>query len=115
MHARLKWLFHKPERDITEELIDLRWALYQLSVKKAGTTEARDEAHQLTAENLARIPVPMLFLWTDHNPTQQIATAKKAMTYVPKSDWALIEDAGHWPQWEHTETFNTIVRDYLKR
>ena len=115
VHARLRWLFHKPERDITEELIDLRWALYQRSVGKAGATEARDEAHQLTPENLARIPVPTLFLWTDHNPSQQVATAKKAITFVPDSDWALIEDAGHWPQWEHPEIFNTIVRDYLKK
>ena len=28
------------------------------------------------------------------------------MTYVPDAEWALIEDAGHWPQWEHPETFN---------
>ena len=41
VHARLRWLFHKPERDITEELIDLRWALYQHSVGKAGN--AADE------------------------------------------------------------------------
>jgi 2-hydroxy-6-oxonona-2,4-dienedioate hydrolase len=115
VHKRLGWLFHKPERDITEELIDLRWALYQQSIGKAGSAEQRDPAHQLTPENLARIPVPMLFLWTDYNPSQQVATAKKAMTYVPDADWALIEDAGHWPQWEHPETFNKIVTDYLKK
>ena len=116
VRARLGWLFHKPERDITEELIDLRWALYQRSIGKAGNAgEERDPAHQLTPENLARIPVPMMFLWTDHNPSQQVVTAQKAMTYVRDADWALMEDSGHWPQWEHPETFNTIVRDYLKK
>ncbi len=100
VRERLGWLFTKPERDITEELIDLRWALYQLSVGKAGNTaEGRDPEHQLTPENLARITVPMLFLWTDHNPSQQVATAKKAMSYVPDAGWALMEDSGHWPQW----------------
>jgi 2-hydroxy-6-oxonona-2,4-dienedioate hydrolase len=114
VHARLRWLFHQPERDLTEELIDLRWALYQLSVGKAGNAaDERSPEHQLTPENLARISVPMMFLWTDHNPSQQIATAKKAMSYVPNAEWALIEDAGHWPQWEHPETFNKIVRNYL--
>lgn len=116
VYARLRWLFHQPERDLTDELVDLRWALYQRSVGKAGSGgDERSTTHQLTPENLARIPVPMLFLWTDHNPTQQIATAQKAMTSVPDADWALIEDAGHWPQWEHPETFNQIVSDYLKR
>ena len=114
VRERLGWLFTKPERDITEELIDLRWALYQLSIGKAGNTaEGRDPEHQLTPENLARITVPMLFLWTDHNPSQQVATAQKAMSYVPDAGWALMEDSGHWPQWEHPETFNTIVRTYL--
>jgi pimeloyl-ACP methyl ester carboxylesterase len=116
VRARLGWLFHKPERDITDELIDLRWALYQRSIGKAGnTSEERDPAHQLTPENLARIPVPMMFLWTDHNPSQQVATAKLAMSYVPDAEWALMEDSGHWPQWEHPEQFNEIVRTYLKK
>jgi 2-hydroxy-6-oxonona-2,4-dienedioate hydrolase len=116
VRARLGWLFHKPERDITEELIDLRWALYQMSIGKAGnTSEERDPEHQLTPENLARVRVPMMFLWTDHNPSQQVVTAKKAMTYVPDAEWALMEDSGHWPQWEHPERFNTIVRTYLTK
>jgi len=115
VHARLRWLFHQPERDLTEELIDLRWALYQRSAEKAGSGAENPSMEQLTPENLARIPVPMLFLWTDHNPTQQAVTAKKAMTFVRNADWALIEDSGHWPQWEHPETFNRIVAEYLKK
>jgi 2-hydroxy-6-oxonona-2,4-dienedioate hydrolase len=116
VHARLKWLFHKPERDITEELIDLRWALYQQSIGKAGPpNQIGKPEDDLTPENLARVPVPTLFFWTDFNPSQQVATAKKAMSYVPNAEWALMEDAGHWPQWEHPEEFNAVVADYLKR
>jgi 2-hydroxy-6-oxonona-2,4-dienedioate hydrolase len=116
VHARLKWLFHKPERDITPELIELRWSLYQRSLNKPSPAASiGDVTHELTPEVLARVSVPVLFLWTDHNPSQQVATAKKAMTYVPNAEWALIEDAGHWPQWEHPETFNRIVSEYLKR
>ncbi len=115
VHARLKWLFHKPERDITDELIDLRWNLYKQSVGKSGSLAVIGESeYDLTPENLARVPRPTLFLWTDHNPSQQAATAKEAMKYVKGSAWAMINDAGHWPQWEHPETFNKIVSDYLK-
>jgi pimeloyl-ACP methyl ester carboxylesterase len=116
VHARLRWLFHKPERDISDELVDLRWALYQLALGKPNPASSLgDTESELTPEVLARIPRPMLFLWTDHNPSQQVGTAKKAMSYVPDAEWALIEDAGHWPQWEHPETFNRIVTEYLKR
>jgi pimeloyl-ACP methyl ester carboxylesterase len=69
----------------------------------------------LTPENLALIPVPTLVLWTDHNPSQQVATAQKAMTYMLDAQWALIEDAGHWPQWEHPAQFHALVTDYLTR
>jgi pimeloyl-ACP methyl ester carboxylesterase len=116
VHERLKWLFHKPDRDINDELIDLRWALYQRALGKPnpasalGTTES-----ELTPEVLASIPRPMMFLWTDHNPSQQAKTAKVAMGYVKDAEWAMIEDAGHWPQWEHPEEFNRIVTEYLKK
>ena len=116
VHARLKWLFYKPDRDINDELIDLRWALYQRALGKPnpasslGTTES-----ELTPEVLARIPRPMLFLWTDHNPSQQAKTAKAAMQYVKDAEWAMIEDAGHWPQWEHPDEFNRIVTAYLNK
>ena len=116
VHARLRWLFHKPERDITEELVDLRWALYERGLAKpspADSIASMDD--RLTPENLARIGVATLFLWTDHNPSQQVKTAKKAMSYVAGAEWALIEDAGHWPQWEHPETFNKIVADFLEK
>jgi pimeloyl-ACP methyl ester carboxylesterase len=116
VHERLKWLFHKPERDITEELIDLRWALYQQAAGKAGPESMIGQSeYDLTPENLARIPVPTLVLWTDHNPSQQLATAQKAMTYMRDAQWAVIEDSGHWPQWEHPEQFNALVTDYLTR
>jgi len=116
VHARLKWLFHKPERDITPELIELRWALYQRSLgKPTAAAVIENTEYALTPEVLRRVPAPVLFLWTDHNPSQQVATAQKAMTYVPDAEWVLIEDSGHWPQWEHPETFNQIVTEYLRK
>lgn len=116
VYKRLCWLFHKPEREITPELVDLRWALYQkrLGMPSSAVTigESDDE---LTPEVFARVPCPILFLWSDHNPTQQIAAAKKAMTYCKNAEFALIEDSAHWPQWEHTDEFNRIVEAYLTK
>jgi 2-hydroxy-6-oxonona-2,4-dienedioate hydrolase len=116
VYARLRWLFHKPDRDISDELIDLRWELYQRSIGKPNPAAViGGTAANLTPEVLAQIPVPMLFLWTDHNPSQQIAAAKSAMSYVRDAEFALIEDCGHWPQWESPDAFNRIVTEYLKK
>lgn len=115
VHERLKWLFHKPERDITKELIDLRWALYQRDLGKPKPPIGTESQHEFGPENLAKIKAPFMFLWTSDNPSGQKESAMKAMEYVENAEWALIDDAGHWPQWEHPEIFNQIVTDYLKK
>lgn len=118
VHERLKWLFHKPERDITDELVDLRWELYRRTEAggvrgHAGGGAASDDA--LTPERLRTITHPMLVLWTDHNPSAAVAEAESAMNYLPNAELKIMQDAGHWPQWEHPETFDEIVREYLTR
>ena len=118
VHERLKWLFHKPERDISEELIDLRWALYQRTETggvraHAGASGSEDDA--LTPERLRTITAPMLVLWTEHNPSAAVAEAESAMNYLPNAELKVMKDAGHWPQWEHPAEFDEIVREYLQR
>jgi 2-hydroxy-6-oxonona-2,4-dienedioate hydrolase len=118
VHERLKWLFHKPERDISEELIDLRWALYQRTEAggvraHAGASGSEDDA--LTPDRLKTITAPMLVLWTEHNPSAAVAEAESAMNYLPNAEMKVMKDAGHWPQWEHPEEFDQIVIEYLQR
>ncbi|MGA2393751.1 MAG: alpha/beta hydrolase [Candidatus Lustribacter sp.] len=118
VHERLKWLFHNPNRDITEELIDLRWELYRRTEAAgvrghAGGGAASDDA--LTPDRLRTITHPMLVLWTDHNPSAAVAEAHSAMNYLPNAELKVMEDSGHWPQWEHPEIFDEIVREYLQR
>ncbi len=37
-----------------------------------------------------------------------------AAAIVPKDQLAIIENAGHWPQLERSDTFNRIHLDFLK-
>jgi pimeloyl-ACP methyl ester carboxylesterase len=117
VRARVSWLFHKPERDVTEELVDLRWALYRREAAgvrgHAGAISTNDE--KLTPDRLRTIVHRMLVLWTDHNPSAAVTEAREAMKYLPNAELTVMEDAGHWPQWEHPEQFNEIVRAYLQR
>ena len=32
---------------------------------------------------------------------------------IPNSEFAVIEGAGHWPQWEKPEEFNEILTNFL--
>lgn len=118
VRARLNWLFHKPERDVTEELIDLRWWLYQNEPSgrrgRQGNSSG-SESDGFTAENLRKIAHPVLLLWTTHNPSGQVESAREALKYLPNAELQVIDDAAHWPQWEHPELFNPMVLEYLKR
>jgi len=133
VRARLNWLFHKPERDVTDELVETRWRLYQQdSVRRAiadlcvvldEDTKARarglspEERHEIvrpmTESELQSIEQPVLFIWTDHNPTLTIATARKAANMIPNSQFAIVEDCGHWPQWESPAEVNRLIEEFM--
>lgn len=117
VRARLNWLFHDPARDVTEELIDLRWEFYRREA--AGTRGHKGggspEGGFLTPEILQSIAHPVFVLWTDDNPSGNQVTARAAMKYLRNGEFALMTDCGHWPQWEHPDEFNRLVRDFLRK
>lgn len=121
VRRRMEWLFADPDKDLTDELVDLRWALYQLpkvaDVLTAANGPRNDGARggvaPLTADRLAELGQETLFLWTSHNPTTTAATARRAAAVVPHARFELMQDCGHWPQWEASDSFNAILRDFL--
>lgn len=122
VRKRLEWLFHDPS-DITDELVAVRWALYQREDAKrvlAGVTDTMLGGHRtgggeafITKEELMRIAHPTLVLWTSHNPSTTAATAERAAAYIDGAEFTVMQDCGHWPQWEDPERFNAIVTRFL--
>lgn len=121
VRERLTWLFHHPDRDITDELVDIRWALYQREEAAAALGATSDNVIKFgktdddgfSPERLGQIPHEVLVLWTEFNPSTTAATAEKATTYLPRGSFRLMTDCAHWPQWEKPDEFNGIVRDFL--
>lgn len=119
VRQRLNWLFRHPERDVTEELVDIRWKLYQRQEARESLGRSARSLGQvshpehLTPAELSRITAPTLILWTSHNPSSTAATAREAARHIPDCRFELMEDCGHWPQWEDPDTFNTILTDFL--
>lgn len=116
---RMAWLFRSPERDLTQELVDLRWQLYQIPEVRAGlqgatappgATPADDD---LTPERLRKITRPTLVLWTSHNPSSTAEIGRLAAAEIPGATFVVMDDCGHWPQWEDSTTFNKLIIDYL--
>lgn len=116
---RMAWLFHKPDRDLTDELVELRWQLYQNTSAQSALSNATAPPSAATAEDnltaarLADITRPTLVLWTSHNPSATVEFGRRAAELIPGAKFELMDDCGHWPQWERPALFNQILNDYL--
>jgi pimeloyl-ACP methyl ester carboxylesterase len=120
VRARLAWLFYNPERDLTDELVELRWRMYQRESVRKTLQSMSDRSSQrqdemFTPEVLSQLGHETLMLWTSHNPSATVEVAKRAAEFIPRAEFVVMDDCGHWPQWEDPSTFNSIVSEYLER
>lgn len=119
VRARLEWLMADPG-SVTEELVETRYTIFNLRDSRqvmrkvnADLTSVDTREDMLTEADLMRTAVPVLILWTDRNPTTPASVARRAAELVPGARFELIENAGHWPQFEQADAFNRIVIDFL--
>ncbi|MEV0972006.1 alpha/beta fold hydrolase [Microtetraspora glauca] len=117
--ARLEWLMADPAM-VTDDLIRTRQAIFEQPDWLAACTanmalqdlEIR-RRNMVTDEELASIKAPALVLWTTKDPSGPVAEAERIASLIPGSALAIMDNCGHWPQYEDAETFNRIHLDFL--
>ncbi|WP_418346009.1 alpha/beta fold hydrolase [Rhodococcus pyridinivorans] len=120
VRTRLEWLVHDPSV-VTDELVETRYRIYASpdfaatagDMVAAFTSRPRPE-ELLTAERLATINCPTLVLWTRQNPTMPWPVGEAASRIIPDATFHLMEDAGHWPQFEKPAEFHAVVGGFLR-
>ncbi len=119
IRKRLEWLMATPDR-VTEELIDLRHALYNRPDTNASLTDVFRHSFQrphspwsIHEAELANITAPTLVLWSDKNPGAGPDAGQRIAKLIPGSQYFCITDAAHWPQWEQPEQHDTAVNAFL--
>ena len=45
-------------------------------------------------------------------PTSTVEEAQPIKEMIPNAELVVIENAGHWPQWEQVEAFNKVIIDF---
>lgn len=119
VRKRLEWLMYDPKK-MTDEMVEIRYRIYS----QPGMVRAMEhvlclqemeirQKYILTPERLSRIQHPTLVLWTSHDPTAPIEVGKAAQEHIPNSQFVVIDECGHWPQFEKPEEFNRVVLDFL--
>jgi pimeloyl-ACP methyl ester carboxylesterase len=119
VRQRLRWTVKDPEH-ITDEVIDVRLAMW----KQPGWRDIvervtglvlpdRYRPQQLSDELLRHITAPTLLIWTEDNPIHGVEAARRVTTQIRSAQLTVIPDAGHWPQFEQPQYYNSAVSQFL--
>ena len=120
VRRRVEFLFHHTEM-VTDELVALRRAVYSRPGFLRAITNTLVLQDPRVRKDFAwepgwvrKIAAPTLLLWTDHDPTGGLDEAEILLGWLPDSRLHVIEDAGHWPQWEKPEEFLRVHHEFLR-
>ena len=110
------------EADATEELVEVRHAIYHAPDFVANVENLlslqemeRRQRNLLRPEDLARITQPTLIVWGRQNPFGEVPEANAMHEAIAGSQLELFEDCGHWPQHEKAELYNPISLEFLRK
>lgn len=119
--ARMRLLMANDE-DATEELIEVRHAIYHQPDFVANidnllclqNMEVRLR-NVLRPEHLAQIAAPTLVVWGRNNPFGEVPEATAMHEAIPSSELVLFENCGHWPQHEQSTLYNEVSLEFLAK
>jgi 2-hydroxy-6-oxonona-2,4-dienedioate hydrolase len=119
VRERLEWLMADPAT-VNDDLVATRQAIYSQPgmIESMRATLALQDMETrvrnlISDDDLARIAAPTLVLWTSHDPTAPAEEGRRIAGLIPNAQFALMEDCGHWPQYESAEEFNRIHQQFL--
>jgi 2-hydroxy-6-oxonona-2,4-dienedioate hydrolase len=119
VRERLEWLMADPST-VNDDLVATRQAIYSQPgmIESMRATLALQDmeirvGNLISDDDLARIAAPTLVLWTSHDPTAPAEEGRRIAGIIPDAQFALMEDCGHWPQYESSDEFNRIHQKFL--
>lgn len=119
IQTRLEFLVHD-KTDICDDLVATRRSIYTQpgmvdAMRRALVLQEMEirKRNLLSAEDWARIEAPTLVLWTSHDPTAPVSEGRKISEFIPNARFVVMDDCGHWPQYEDPATFDRIHLDFL--
>jgi 2-hydroxy-6-oxonona-2,4-dienedioate hydrolase len=119
MRARLEFLMFDKTM-VHEDLVQARLAIYsqphfaEITQRILCLQEMSIRRRNMfTKEQYAKISAPTLVLWTSHDPTATVAEGRELASMIPGSKILVMQNCGHWPQFENPEMFNRLHLDFL--
>lgn len=95
---------------VTEELIDMRWAVAQNQPKEVLTTMKTPEL----GSRMRELTCPILTFWGANDEFMPPQGKEKCLRANEQSRFIEINACGHWVMIEHARMFNATSIDFLK-
>jgi 2-hydroxy-6-oxonona-2,4-dienedioate hydrolase len=122
VRARMHWLVEKPE-DMPDEQIESRYRVYlqpgmpeimNKIMRMLLTWLAGDESGEryMGSGVMNKIACPVLEIYTPVNPVWSQTQARRLNEEMPNLRLTFLP-GGHWPQLEHRDKWNSLVREFL--
>lgn len=117
--ARLEFLMCDKSM-VSDDLIETRGAIYAQPGFEA--TMARimclqdmeiRRPNMITEEQYRSIKAPSLVVWTSHDPTATPEEGKQISEMIPGAQYVVMNECGHWPQFEDADEFNRLHINFL--
>ncbi len=124
VRARMSWLMHDPAKNLTDELVEIRYQIYAQQGRAAIMSQISQEIvggllddawsdRWSNEEHLEKLQCPVLLIWSKHNPGNSPEHARNALRYLRDGNMIVLDDCGHWPQWEQPVAYNQAQLDFL--
>ncbi len=118
---RLHLLMHDPDKDVSDELVQVRHRIYHepdfvANIDHLLCLQEMDirQRNLLREDRLAKLAaIPTLIIWGRNNPFGDVPEANKMHEDIPGSRLELYDDCGHWPQHERHEIYNPMAIEFL--
>lgn len=122
IRRRLSWLVKDPD-SMTEEMAAIRFKIYSqpgmmdsmIKIMHSSISFNRGDfdIDYFRPGIMGQIRCPVLFLWTSHNPGKSADLVREIMKDMSDAQLHVVEDAGHWPQFEKADEVNRVLIDFL--
>ena len=119
VRARLEWLMADPSM-VADDLVRTRQAIFEQPdwLKACEHNMALQDPeirrrNMLTDDDLREIGAETLVIWTTKDPSGPVDEGERIASVMPNAQLAVIENCGHWPQYEDADTFDRIHLEFL--
>lgn len=105
---------------VSDDLIETRRSIYSQpgfadTMKRIMCLQEMEirRPNMITEEQYRSVKAPSLVVWTSHDPTATPAEGKEISEMIPNCKYVVMNECGHWPQFEDAELFNRLHIDFL--